>query len=66
MPNTVRYIATPPADGFGPNPPWLLRWDGTWSYLTSADWRIVTALGLTTEPLNADQYRWAKLCAGLG
>lgn len=66
MPVTLRYIATPPPEGAGPNPPWLLRWDGTWSYLTSADHRIVSAAGIATEPLNLDQYVWARRSAGLG
>jgi len=65
FPMLLRYIASPPT-GAGPNSPWLLRWDGTWSYLTSPDYGILHAAGIPTEPLNLEQYPWARKSAGLG
>lgn len=61
----IGYIATPPTVEGNPNPPWLLRIDGDWSYLTSEDHAQATAKGLKEVPLNFDQYRYAIQSAGL-
>ena len=58
------YIAIPPA-GMSGNPPWLLRLDGTWSYLTSKDWTDVRALGFPEVTLQPDQYGHARKCANV-